>query len=217
MKIIVTVVSSLLLASCSTVGGDEPEMRFGEFSRQLSNFDEVMLERRPELQLNDGSSVQNCRDYLDLDSGVDVSESVENITRSADYRICDTLRALKSADPVSQPYRSNVAAGEVLRNRLDLRSFRSSLGPASSRYHTFAQIEEELPVRVEGDSVILESDDWYLHLEVVARADVNGDGNEDWLVWLTDEARSGNYRGYDVLVIDHVAREGLLEADSIGK
>lgn len=187
----------------------------GDLSAQLDDYDEVMTQSRPGLQFSDGSTARNCRQYLEAWNNAEVSEGVANRGRSAEYRICDTLRALKSAGPVNQPYNPGVPSGDVLRNRLDLRSFRSSLGPATSRYHTLAQIEAKLPVRVDGNSVVVESDDWYLHLEMVARADIDGDGNEDWLVWLTDEAIDGNYRGYGVLVINYVARVGLLEARSI--
>ncbi|WP_328184926.1 hypothetical protein [Marinobacter sp. OP 3.4] len=206
----------LLVSACSASGTDTGGDDFGAFTRELNNYDEVMTESRPSLQFSDGATAHSCREYLELRRKADVLEGVENRSHLADYRVCDTLQALKSAAPVQQPYRPDVPAGEVLRNRLDLRSFRSSLGPASSHYHTLAEISGELPVQVDDNTVTLESDDWYIQLEVVARADVDNDGHEDWLIWLTDEAREGNYRGYDSLVIHNVAGNGLLEASPIG-
>lgn len=202
------VVIWFLISGCVAGGSSESH----DLSVQLDNYERVMAQSRTGLQFSDGSTVRNCRQYLKARNNAEVSEGVANSSRSAEYRICDTLRALKSAGPVNHPYRSEMAEGEVLRKRLDLRSFRSSLGPASNRYHTLAQIEEELPVRVDGNSVVLESDDWYVRLEVVVRADVDNDGHEDWLVWLTDEPRDSNYRAYETLVIHRIAQKGLLTA-----
>jgi hypothetical protein len=42
--------------------------------------------------------------------------------------------------------------------------------------------------------------------------DIDQSGRADWLVWLTDEALDGNYRGYQSLLIKDVTESGLLRA-----
>ncbi len=55
--------------------------------------------------------------------------------------------------------------------------------------------------------------DWFFKIEVVADTDLDGDGKRDWLLWLIDEAKSGNYRGYSVLTVNTVSEAGFLAAE----
>jgi hypothetical protein len=52
-------------------------------------------------------------------------------------------------------------------------------------------------------------------VSVAAVADLDGDGRADWLVRHADEAGTGNYRAYDLLVVTNVAPPGLLTAKEV--
>lgn len=42
--------------------------------------------------------------------------------------------------------------------------------------------------------------------------DLDNDGRKDWLLWLTDEAKNGNYRGYRALIVSNVSESEILQA-----
>ena len=52
----------------------------------------------------------------------------------------------------------------------------------------------------------------HFRLEVVATLDPNNNAKPDWVLWLADEARPGNYRQYQALVIYDVSDSGPLRA-----
>ena len=67
-------------------------------------------------------------------------------------------------------------------------------------------------VKTEATSASYETTDWHYRLEWVATLDANNNGKADWVVWLTDEAKDGNYLQYQTLVIYDVADTGRLRA-----
>ena len=78
-------------------------------------------------------------------------------------------------------------------NRLDLTTFRNSLGPARSpgmRY--FADMGLD-PTEISQGRIVFETENWYYCIEVVEQADLNRDGIEDLLITFLDEAKEGTY------------------------
>ena len=67
-------------------------------------------------------------------------------------------------------------------------------------------------VKTEATSASYETTDWHYRLEWVATLDANNNGKADWVLWLADEAKDGNYRQYQTLVIYDVSVTGLLSA-----
>jgi len=47
----------------------------------------------------------------------------------------------------------------------------------------------------------IDNEDWSITLKVVPAARLNDNEVDDWIVWLTDESKTGNYRNYQTLVI----------------
>lgn len=209
------VATLLLLSACSAIGADTHGQANARFAHELQHYEQVMAQPRPALEFVDGSQAGNCREYLPLRQHKAISEGVRNHSLSANYRVCPTIQALRQATLSPRFDHPDATAGEMLHDRLDLQSFHSSLGPVASRYPTLAQLPDKQSLNVGHNAVTLLSEDWYMKLEVVARADIDHDGLEDWLVWLTDEARNGNYRGYESLVIYGVSGDGLLKAEPV--
>ena len=56
-------------------------------------------------------------------------------------------------------------------------------------------------VKLEPTVAVYETKDTHYRLEVVAILDINNNAQTDWLLWLADEARTGNYRQYQTLII----------------
>ena len=85
--------------------------------------------------------------------------------------------------------------------KLDLRSFRSSLSKLGDKTkHTLASLYPN-NVTFKDFTTIFETEDWVFSLEVVAVAQVNDNTVLDWIIWVSDEAKLGNYRGYATLVV----------------
>ena len=101
--------------------------------------------------------------------------------------------------------------GRRLATQLDLRTVPSSLGPQLSD-DKFTLHLLSRATQTSAAAAWLEDDASSVRLEIVAQADVNGDGKDDWIVWLVDEARDGNYRGYVTLVVLDCTRSGALAA-----
>lgn len=205
---------ALLLHGCAVSSAHEGVEIFNPaVAAAFSDFDETMTASRAPIRFEDGTRASSCETYLAARRDTKVEETVHNKTISQEYLICDTLAALAAAvEPRTEPPLT-MSYGEALLTRLDLGSFPSSLHPAAEQYPLLADLASVSRIRLEETSVFLEQDDWHFQLEVVARGDVNRDGYEDWLVWLTDEALNSSYRDYTLLVIDRVTEEGTLRAE----
>ncbi len=53
-----------------------------------------------------------------------------------------------------------------------------------------------------------------ISFSVVAELDIDQDGKLDWIIWLADESREGNYRGYSTFIVSNIERKGLLDANA---
>lgn len=96
---------------------------------------------------------------------------------------------------------ARASSGEALLSKLDLRTFPSSQNMLSDdQAHTLTALYPERALSG-ATTAKIDTEDWSLTLEVVAAARLNDNEADDWIVWLTDEAKSGNYRNYRTLVI----------------
>jgi hypothetical protein len=209
-----TVLSILFLASCVTASREAASVEVfnPELSTAFQSYTEVMSQSRTSLVFESGRAVRNCTDFLEERSRSEISDVEMNRLIAAEYLVCDALHLLNRARPVSGAQRPPAFYTQAILERLDLRSFRSSLRP---------QIEDETQPVVRALAtlaptqrrflVISETEDWYYSFEVVARGDFTGDGTEDWLVLFNDEAKEGTYRGYSALVIANALQPGLLQ------
>ena len=107
---------------------------------------------------------------------------------------------------------SDLSFGEKLESKLDLRSFPSSLNRAGTEEaHTLKSIFPEQSKSF--DNVVeLQTEDWAFAIEVVALAKINDNSLPDWIIWVLDEAKSGNYRGYSTFIIYDPEKQKQLKA-----
>jgi hypothetical protein len=168
---------------------------------------------RPRLRFGSGEVGSDCQGYLDQRRRSEIDEAVNNRVVAQEYLVCDSLSLLRQAGPLgSSEYRPESYGQELLR-RLDLHGFLSSLRPMiDDERFTLADLPGGT-VRVEPHAVTVETADWSCRFEVVA--DVYAGGGHDWLIWFSDVAKNGNYRGYAVLVARNPVVAGPLTARAL--
>jgi hypothetical protein len=129
--------------------------------------------------------------------------------------ICDALEVLLNSSQVTTYIVSDLTFGEKLASKLDLRSFPSSLNRAGTKKaHTLKSIFPQQSKSF-GNVAELQTEDWAFTIEVVALAKVNDNSIPDWIIWVLDEAKSGNYRGYSTFVIYDPEKQKQLKAQAL--
>lgn len=113
--------------------------------------------------------------------------------------------ALKSFIPAND-------VGKFLVDKLDVTTFRSSLGPRrqpGSRH--FADLGLK-PTKITDSAVELDDAEWFYGITVLERADKNGDGLEDLVIQVVDNAKKGAYRDSQKLLVTRFSETGDLIA-----
>ena len=180
-----------------------------ELANAYENVDASLSQERTPLSFSGGAGASDCNGYLTLRTRYGVEETVSNQLIRGEYLVCDALNILARAEPARAV---GPEPGKTLLSRLDLRSFPSSLRPAATdAAYTLATM---FPTQISSSRNIaqLDTGDWMLSLELVAAARINDNAIPDWIVWMADEAKSGNYRSYQTLVIYDPERPGMLTA-----
>ncbi len=155
-----------------------------------------MKEQRLPVEFNDGVQVENCNEYILLKSETVLVETESNFLASQNYVMCETLSIIKKSEDFQKISLLPIKIGEALAKQIDLRSFRSSLFKrANENAYTLDAISKGA-LEISDYGVVLESDNWFFELQVVARIDANSDGVEDWLIWVSDRAKMGSYNTF---------------------
>lgn len=120
--------------------------------------------------------------------------------------------AQEAAVAAGEPLIPKDRLGQLVVDRLDLTTFRSSLGPSRSKgMRHFSDLGMK-PTKL-GDEVIeFDSEDWLLRITILERADKNGDGVEDLVVRFDDEAKKGSYHQSTKLLLTRFSDRGDLIA-----
>lgn len=119
------------------------------------------------------------------------------------------------ANPEKSPTVSHLPAkgiGQLIVDRLDITTFRSSLGPrimAGQRH--FADLGMK-PVSVTDELVDFSDDEWTFTIRVLERRDQDGDGIEDLRVLLTDLSKISSYAAGASLTLTRQTPDGNLIA-----
>lgn len=206
-------IALLSLCACASTNDVTPATRiFNEDLRQaFDTLDQTMSEPRSPLALPSGSSISTCREYLQHTGSIDRGNP-DQMRALQDYVICDSLALLQQARPVSG---ASIDAGQALATRLDFRTFPSSRGPRTSdQMFLFETLVDDALV-IEPNAAMLDSEEWYLRLERVAAADFDGNGSEDWLVWIADDSHVGTYQAFHALLVYDVTGTGTMAATPI--
>ena len=182
----------------------------GQVASALQQRQENFNKKRATVEFDSGATAQTCGEYLRLIVGATLKESVNNQLARNEYLMCEVLAIVdnRKFSDGSQ----GVAFGQILANRLDLRSFPSSLFQMLNDQKYSLSLLNAEAIKVEPTAVTYETGDWRYRLEVVATLDVNNNAKADWVLWLADEAKSGNYRQYKTLIIFDVSDSGSLSA-----
>lgn len=171
---------------------------------------ETLKRQRATLQFESDASARTCDEYLRLIATGRVKEGVANELVKSEYLVCDVV-ALAGAQKLGRRHPGD-RLGQALAERVDLRSFPSSLHQMLDEKKFSLKLLDAQAVTTDATSASYDTQDWHYRLELVAALDANGNGKPDWVVWLTDEAREGNYRHYQTLVIYDVPETGRLRA-----
>lgn len=201
------------LSACASVSDIRPTIRIfdEDLRRAFENPERTMADPRPPLALRSGAAISTCREYLQHSAGIDRAEPAQMLVLQ-EYVICDSVELLRRAQPAPEV---SIDAGAAIATRLDFRTFRSSRGPRTSdEAFTFQALVDE-PLVLEPNAAMLDSDSWYLRVERVAAADFDGNGEEDWLVWIGDDSRVGTYQSFHALLIHDVTAAGPMAGSPV--
>lgn len=202
MKVIYTSIflRAFLLVSCGNAKLNREQFILNpNLLNAYKNYDESLNKARSELLYSNGEIAKNCLMYFQLMSKDKLDESIYNQVIKSEYLECDALKILSYAS--DEGIKNKIAQGEMLAERLDLSSFPSSL---------FRMVEKErntlaalFPKKVSFTShaAMLDTEDWFFQLEIVGVLNINNNNVPDWIIWLSDESKSGNYRSYTTLVV----------------
>lgn len=205
MKVLLSV---FLALCCAVTGGcfasEAPMRSLHIFSSvvedALLNIDNAISAERTPLEFISGDIAVNCTDYFRLRQKYDVVESVNNIRIAQGYILCDTLRILQGAKQRIFADSGISSPGDALANNLLVDSYPSSLYQRTDTNKNSLRSLLNTSLNVERYAIISDTSDWYYELKIVSVADVDGNGMEDWVIWLTDRAKQGNYNVMSVLV-----------------
>lgn len=207
---------SLLLISCaSTPAVNRDYITFEPVGLAYENYEVSIKEKRMPLMFANSFKAESCTEYSQLKNNEALVENEANFLAAQSYVVCDTILAVKQADQNFNLELATVNVGNVLAEKLDISSFRSSLAKKATENSYTLNALSQGTVEVTDYTATYETNDWYYELKVVARVDANGDGAEDWLVWVTDKAKTGSYNtlisyiAYDVLNNDRLTLNKL--------
>lgn len=193
---------SIFVAACSDPAPTSGSAIFdADLSDAYAHFDQSWGKQRNRLSFDGNGTATDCSSYFEKVAKFRIDETVDNQVVKSEYLICDALKLLADSFPRVAAESMRVVAGKALLSKLDLRTFPSSQNILSDdRSHTLAAL---YPDRAACDATTarIDTEDWNLTLKIVAAARLNDNAADDWIVWLSDESKTGNYRSYQTLVI----------------
>lgn len=209
-----SLLSFCILSGCPNVNSqNNHHILNGTLKSSYQDIDSSLSKKRSNLLFNNNEVANSCTSYTRLNSKYDVDESIYNQQVKSEYLICDALDILLNSSQVTNYKVNDSSFGEKLASKLDLRSFPSSLNRAGTEEaHTLKSIFPEQSKYFDNVAE-LQTEDWGFAIEVVALAKINDNSFPDWIVWVLDEAKSGNYRGYSTFIIYDPEKQKQLKAN----
>lgn len=211
--------SVLIVIFIATVSSAADSAIFDAKLRDASvNYEQTMKKERTPVSFESGKTVASCSEYLLHKKGTSLSEGVNNMMIAGEYVICDSVELIKSAKvngAAKYDGKSAMEYGKTLYNKLDLRSFPSSMGPSLEDDSFIPATLKYRDFKISKYGIKSDTEEWFISFEVVADMDFDGDSKREWLVWLIDEAKEGNYRAYSAIVIDGIGESDFLKAKEI--
>lgn len=175
----------------------------------LKNRQDAYSKRRTVVEFESGDKAETCAAYIQLMRESRLKEDVNNQITKSEYLICDLL-AIVGNKKIEEG--GNKGYGWRLATGLDLRSFPSSFFQAlDENKHTLTHFGAA-GLQTGSTFAIYETPDWRYKVEVIALLDINHNDKTDWLIWLSDEAKGGNYRNYETIIAYDVGDVGVFSA-----
>lgn len=198
------------LTFCKNTSSGTPIM-LSDFLRQsYLNEQAVLAQPREPVEFVSGKKASDCHDYLTLKKTQNLEEGVNNTLIAQNYLICDTLDQLNKTSKVVVKPITVKSRGELLARYLVVDSYPSSLyQKTDDKHNTLTSLLGDSLV-IQPNGVVSDTNDWYYELQVVAIADIDNNGQEDWLIWLTDKAKQGNYNVMSLLIAFNVRAQQLI-------
>ena len=206
MKIYLIFISSIVLISCNAEQDLSSEKNIhnhyvynSSVSNSLHNFNKAFNKLRTELEFESGVKVNNCKSYEKQIITSQLKDGINNQIVKSEYLICDALILL--GNKAYDYHNTDTIMANLLAEKLDLRSFPSSLRPQlDNKNKTFKNLAGT-NLLVKDNRIVYETTDWHYKTEIIAVADFNHNNKNDWLLWFSDESKTGNYRGYQTLIV----------------
>ena len=191
-----------ILAGCAGIKlEDSIYILDDKLSVSYMNIDDALKYKRSKLLFSGEKKASDCNSYLALASKRSIEESIHNQQVKSEYLICDALKILSDASGVSAEKVKTIDLGDEILSKLDLRTFPSSLSRVGSDVsHTLKALYPNQTSYIDNVAE-LETEEWTFTVEVVALAKINDNSAPDWVVWVFDESKSGNYRGYSTIIL----------------
>jgi len=189
------------------------EATSSELAVALHDIKKTLSTPRTPLAFDNGATASNCAQYSNLLPTSSPDESVRNAEIRAEYLVCDAVRLI-SSDPFLVGNRLLPAhAAKALFERLDLRSFPSSLrNRADGQSYTLKSLLAPGTVKTTRNAVEIETSEQFFSLQIVGvvRRPVTGGRMktrpDEWIVWIGDEIKDGNYKSYRTLIVTPPSR-----------
>jgi hypothetical protein len=163
---------------------------------------------RTALPFDNGGVANNCAQYSNLLSTSAPDESTRSAEIRSEYLVCDALRMVGTQPFIVTQAALPANAVKALYERLDLRTFPSSLrNRADGPTHTPKTLLGLGKVTMNRDTVEIETDTQFFSLKIVGVVSrpATEAGSErlqkEWIVWVGDELKDGNYKSYRTLIV----------------
>ena len=166
---------------------------------EFMDYNESLKSERPDLLFENGKTVTNCLSYFKMALNNEVDQSNYNQSIKSEYLNCEALKILEGQLIGAAKDKNDL--GKALSEKLDVSSFPSSIiKTVSNDIYTLAALYPDATIFRQHET-IYETEDWIFRLEVVAVVKLNDNKKQDWIVWLSDESKSGDSRFYSTLVV----------------
>lgn len=184
-----------LIAGCTSLSehSTAPKIVFDPVAAAYTDYSETLAQPGTPVAFDSGKEATACQQCLSYKETAALSETTEKLKAAQEYIICDTVAIIRKAadNPVSLSPEPRIA--EALAERLDVSSYPSSLFQRTDETKRTLAALSDGPMQLSRYSVQPAIPGWVYEVHVVARLDADGNGEEDWLVWLTDRAEAGSY------------------------
>lgn len=202
---------SLSGCAAQSKGSDIVILLNDDAAKAISRYRDAVSKKRVPVEFDPGEKTDTRESYMRLAAKSALKEDVANQLGKSEYLMCDLL-AIVDRKTMAGDIQKTTAYGMALASRLDLRTFPSSLFQMlDENKYTLTQLDAKA-VKTTTTSASSETDEWRYRLELVAVLDADKNGKPDWVLWLSDESKPGNYHSCQTLIAYDVTGSGVIGA-----